>query len=541
MSLFKRAALPKSRVTVSPTFRAYRPTMSSFSGLVARRDLDPNTSIHDEGKFTDEPDVKLERLSWTDNQFSFATWVKTRAGSLPWYIKLRKPNGAEVKNADRLVKQLIALLDGSVADSSGYHDRMSLDILIDQAFRSSVVHGAIAGELCLNRRMKPKSISLIPPHQVHWEEISPGVYKPFQTFSDGGAQKQTLYDGYQSQVSRLFSGSVGAHRVDLDIPTFFFSRLDPSLMEPHNISPNLPVLNMIFAKRQFLNDMQMVVRKLAWPRISARLVEEKIKASMPDHVRHGEPSVQQAYVQSRMDELSNVLQHMQPGHVLVHADYFDVGVLESKSHAQGTLNADPLLSVMHRETAQSSKTYDAVLGGSVAPSPLQVYIESMSLKGYQKCVSEFLSKAFTMMLRIQGKNYLASFHFAEFEMRPQSELEPSRTMRISNDLKLLSLGVMTPEEFSIRNTGTPLPDGSYVQKLFNNKHAADSLLQIHTEKKMESSDTDSPLSPGVRRTEDGDGRSKPEASVKRGQTPSAKRSGTIKKSPTGETRTPRVK
>ena len=70
-----------------------------------------------------------------------------------------------------------------------------------------------------------------------------------------------------------------------------------------------------------------------------------------------------------------------------------------------------------------------------------------------------MSKALTLGCRLMGSLVYVEFKMDSINLRPESELAAFRTMEMDRDLRLLSLGLITDLEFSVRQGLGTLPAG----------------------------------------------------------------------------------
>jgi hypothetical protein len=463
---------------------------------------------------------QLKKLSWEDQTVSHGVWSTVRGASQNWWVTLKDSKGKEIKGEGRKKEELLSILrENSRLDKAGRFDfKISLEGVRQQMLRSLKVYGAIAAEAVLDKQRKPKYIKVVNPKTIKFKEPSVGVFKPYQVVMSTKSRKKL--------------------EISLDVPNFFWHRLDPDFDSPYSNSPMTPVVNTIYFQIKFLEDLQEVVKKTAWPRISAKLMEDVLYEQLPLDIKNDQ-SKYERYMAGKRVEIARVLQNLEPGQAFVSGNYVELSILESKGQAGGTLNPAPLLEVVERHSAQSMKTFASVLGVTGTVDPLQQFMENQSLKGYQSVVEDCMSDILTFFYRAMGKDIIATFKHRPQELRPESELEPARSMKMSTDKVLLAMGAITPEEFSLRMTGTPMPDNSILKNFYNDEDLARALLGF--QESPDPSDTDdSSKSPG-KPTDPGDGRSDPDASVKKGKKPAKKKTGDIKSTPKGGSRKPRRK
>jgi len=510
----KQTSLKKGSFTVSPTFQP-----GSQDAYINRVSYDPIQSKLN--RESDRQNLSIEeqifKLSWEDQTVSHGVWSTVRGASQSWWLSLTDSKGRHIKNEHKRKEKLMSFVKENSRGSDKFDFHISLEGVRQQMLRSVKLYGVIAAEAVLDRARNPAYIKVVNPNSIKFKEPKPGKYVPYQEITTGFSKTD----------------------VSLDYPNFFWTRIDPGTDTPYARSPMEPVANTIYFQKDFLDDLQEVVKKTAWPRISVNLLEDILVKTFPKDVQL-DPKKYQTAVKAIRTDIAKTLQNLEPGQAFISGNYVELEILESAGQAKGTLNPAPLLDVVERHTAQAMKTFSSVLGVTGTVDPLQQFMENQSLKGYQSVVEDCMSDIFTFFFRAMGADVLAEFKHKPQELRPESELEPARSQKFATNKQLLLMGGMTAEEFSLSMTGTPLPNDSPLGDLYGD---------IDLFKKMngagdaapDPSDTDDAGKSPAKPTDEDDGRSDPEASSKRGKTPAAKKTGVIKKTPAGTSRKPRKK
>ena len=518
----KKSSIPKGSVSASPTF------FGPLKGVtLSRVSFDPKNADIEYDYFNQSPEEKLNRMSREDHSISYAVWVKTRGADQKFYIKLTTPDGKSISKDDKIIRKLVSTLkmNDPKKQTKGFSYNISFKSLVAQLIRQCVVRGGVMLEAVVDAKRQPSHLKALDTAHIEWKEVAEHEFKPYQRFKEQGT----------GIAYRQVDGINGR---SLDYPNIFYGRLDGSPDHPYPDSPMLPVLAVYHMRRVFFNDMKEVVKKTAWPRFSLKIMSELLTKAMPHHIR-GNPKLHRGWVDEQMAMYVNQFRQLQPGQALIHEDYLVPGIIESKAGTGKTLDAAPMIDVLEKMIAQSTKTYDTILGQKGSIDPLQVFIEGQGLKGYQGPVSDVLSGALTFYLRVMGVNALATFSFAPFDMRPESELSAYKSLQQKTNLINLALGVIDEDDYSISTVGQPQTDSSILAELKGNRDFLDKLLGID-EDVPENSDTDSPNSPG-KGPNNPDDRSDPEANRKRGVPSSNKKSGGVKSTSNSKSRKPRAK
>ena len=507
-------------------FRSNKPKKTLPTGLIRtsqtaitdsfmfKGSMDPNKTDIANNSYMQDADTQLEILGHVDATISDILYKVIRAAKGPWFLEVLGMDGQEHPQAARHIKRLYGVLLGlQEMPQDRFVWRESFDSVQNQLLRLTMLRGGNAAIAQLDSARSPRRILTIDPYYVDWKRKAHQDYVPY--LKDVTTNMSDLFGSYTgSNVVTNLTTSFSSTHTSLDIPNFFYNRLDADPNHPFCISPLTPVLKTVFTVLRFLDSLQEVMDRVAWPRVTFKIIEGMLEAMVPEDLQ--EPEARHAWkVQERANAIA-LFEALKPGQVIVHGDWIEPGIMVTKDAGNKTMDPAPFLSYMKRLLAQGGKTYDSLLGGGDEMDTLQAFFQGKSIRGLQEPVEQTLSSSLSFFLRSWGVNAVCRFVYLPFEMRSESELETFRTLRIKNDLSMVSAGVMTPAEFSIRNTGTPLPKGKVaLDELVNN---FDILLQLNInspEVKPSASDSEG-ASPG-KGPANPDGRSDPDSAAKKGK------------------------
>lgn len=487
--------------------------------IIVKSSLDPNKVDIVNSSYFQDADEQLTILSHVNETISDAVWKTTRAAKSGWFIDILNLDGTEHRRSQKLMKKLVSVFSvRNVSNKFLWKD--SFKSIQSQLIRLVVLRGGVGSLAQLNSSLSPDRIVPVDPNYIDWEEVGFYQYKPW--LKDMDSNINDLFGSFigSSSLKNVVSVFSGKHR-SLDIPNFSYARLDGDVTHPYCISPLTPTLKTVFSVFRFLETLQEVMDRVAWPRMSLKIIEEKLSALVPPDIVEFEDK--KKWLEEKRDLAVNLFTKIKPGHIIVHGDWLDPAILSVKDQGNKTLDPSPFISFMNRLLAQGAKTYDAILGGSDLVDPLQAFLHGNSIKGIQEPAEDVLSENLTFFLRAMGENAIAEFKYLPFELKPESDLESSRVFKIKNDMIAVAAGAMTPQEFSIRNTGTPLPKGSAaIDFVVNN---IDVLLNlIGSPANIAPSETDTDKSP-AKGSDSEDNRSGPDPTIKRGKTPGKSKVG----------------
>ena len=116
-----------------------------------------------------------------------------------------------------------------------------------------------------------------------------------------------------------------------------------------------------------------------------------------------------------------------------------------------------LHAVIGNVIAIGTKTPATILGQSSKSSNIASTETLLFMKNVEGAVqmklNEFYSQIFTLAVRLLGFDVIAEFKYKRIDLRPEAELAAFRSIDQSGTLELLSLGLISDAEASIRLMG----------------------------------------------------------------------------------------
>lgn len=253
---------------------------------------------------------------------------------------------------------------------------------------------------------------------------------------------------------------IGGEEIDLDIPTFLYTSLDQDLLDAYSSSMLEAALQPVLADQEFMNDLRRVLKKSIQPRVTATIIEEKLRKAAPIEVQNDPKKMEEwcaTILQTVADELSSV----NPEDALVAFDSVEYSYMEgSQGDVSGNLKT--VQELLNAKLATGAKTMPAILGhgqgGNHASTEAILFVKSANV--IRTHVQELLSRALTISCRVMGEDCYVEFSFATIDLRPDSELEAYKAMYQSRILEQLSLGLLSDEEACVLLTGNLPPAGA---------------------------------------------------------------------------------
>lgn len=323
-------------------------------------------------------------------------------------------------------------------DIKGFDSTQGLRSLCETWGRELFFEGAICAELILDKARMPDFIQPLSASQI-------------QLFPDGRriVPKQ----------------KVGSDLISLDIATFFMVQLDQDTLDPYPKSPiSQAVLGVLF-NEEFIDDIRKVVRRAIHPRTIVSIDEEKFMKYMPDEYRHDAAKCLK-YRDETVRALEEQINGLRPEETLVVFDTIGVDVVD---HGYTNLSQEyeVIRGMADARMIAGAKVMPTVLGqgngtANTASAETLMFLKYVEATVWAK-LNDLLSRILTVVVRLYGHPATVEFKLGRIELRPESELEAFKAMEQSRILDLLSLGLVTDEDASIRLTGR-LPPAGYVNK-----------------------------------------------------------------------------
>lgn len=350
-------------------------------------------------------------------------------------VVARDMDGAINPEATKLAQEMLRRITFLGDVTLGYNPVTDLQSLSESLAKELVQYGSMAVELALDKQRLPLYISPVSVTKIQFKEEEGGVY-PIQV--------------------------IGGEEISLDVPTFFYLSLDQDLLTAYSASYLEPAIQAVLADTAFLNDLRKSMQRVIQPRLVAKIIEDKVKASADVEIIN-DPDAMGELFSRVISELTDVLNGLNPEDALVSMDSVEFSMLKSEGGGVGNI-ADTLAIVqklIESKLAAGAKSNPAVLGrdtnGSAATTSTMLFIKNANIIRLK--LNVLYSRMLTQAVRLMAQDVFVEFRYADIDLRPVAELEAYRTMRQSRILEQLSLGFISDEEASIQLTGNLPRDG----------------------------------------------------------------------------------
>lgn len=416
----------------------YRTQKAASTSRVRKEDRAlANTNLLDYRTARSTTDV-IRNLVASSPDLSAATATYLRVGIPEEFVMIgRNMDGTINPEVTGLAHQLLRRMTYVPDYTLGFNVYGSLQTLSESLAKELLQYGALSGELVLDKSRLPTQIVPISVNSVFFYEDDMGI-RPVQ--------------------------DVGGQEIDLDIPTFIYLSIDQDLRNAYASSYFEAAIQPILADAEFTNDLRRVLKRAVQPRIIATIIEERVKKSTPPDILN-DPDKYSSFLNALIAEVQSVINGLEPEDALVGFDSIEYGYMGSDKNGGSPDNyGDTFKAVqelLNAKVATGAKTMPAVLGHSTtsnaASAETMLYLKHADV--VRRKLNEFYSRMFTLAVRLMGQDCYVEFRYGNLDLRPESELEAYRAMAQSRVLELLSLGLITDEEASVRLTGNLPPTG----------------------------------------------------------------------------------
>ena len=355
-----------------------------------------------------------------------------------YFALARDPDGTVNDDATRLAWEILRRWAARPGYDSGFSQVDSIRSVSESLAKEGITYGAMSAELVLDKARMPYKIQPVSVSRLSFYEDNSGGTKGLKPIQ-----------------------LVGGEEIDLDIPTFFYVALDPSLLDPYPQSPLESAIQPAIAATQFLNDMRKVMARHVYPRYKASIVWEKFKEQIPQEILQ-DPDRLPGYLNDVRRQVEDVINNLGVEEALIVFDFIDVTYIEGDD-GDTSEKFSTLKDILDAKLATAARTLPSILGhgsesANIASTESMIFMLSANSMVRLK-LQEIYSKALTLAVRLGGQDVTVEFEFDPIELRPAGEMAAFKAMEHERIYKMWSIGLMSDMEASIRLTGAPPPKG----------------------------------------------------------------------------------
>jgi hypothetical protein len=323
-----------------------------------------------------------------------------------------------------------------LSDYKNWDIKMSIQQTANQMAKYALLRGAIGLETVLGRDKRLFKMVVVDPVTVMFKQPLPNQFVPYQRNLQG-------------------------QEVQLNVPTFFWNILDPDASSPFETPPFLPAIQAVLFNLSVLQDLQKIVKRTAFPRISIQIIEETLRKFAPAEAQM-DPKVMAKWLNGQREDIGNALKNLAPEDAAVFFDSLKIGMLETQSNA--TVDYSPLIKVIDQRVITGLKSMPTILGRQFGSSQTLGGVESLlyakGVQCIQNLVCSSLDRALTFAAQLEGIKCYVKCSYGPVTLRPEHELESFKAIQQDRVLTNLSLGFISDADAAAQLTGDPtLPAG----------------------------------------------------------------------------------
>lgn len=166
------------------------------------------------------------------------------------------------------------------------------------------------------------------------------------------------------------------------------------------------------------------------------------------------------WTRQQLQAVANSFAQVRADQPYVHTDSVEVSIMNDRK-ASVELNITSVIETLNAQNQAALKTMATIIGrgtSGVNTASVEARIFSMSSEELNDPIAEIWGHLFTMALRLHGSESFVEVKFKPVELRPELELEPQKIIKQNRLLELLSLGLITDDDFHIEMFGRIRPD-----------------------------------------------------------------------------------
>jgi hypothetical protein len=428
---------PKPPKPGGATFPGFRTSTVASTAKIQKPAFDvANVDLTATYRTAADTPTLVRNLSRVSPELAGSVAANNRVGIPEKYIAIaRDPDGNFNVDATRLALQLLRTMNTMPDYINGFSQVGSLRSTSEALAKEIQQQGAAALELVLDKQRLP----------LQWVPVPTG---PIIFYQDGKGVKPVQ--------------KVGGDEIDLDIATFFWVALDPSLYDIYPQSPMEAAIQPVLASTNFLSTLRRLCERHVYKRYDVEIDEEKLLKRIPAEY-NGDEEKTAAYLNGLVTQINDTISNLGVDEALVHFDFFHLKYVEGDT-GDTPATFETVKDIYDGKIATATKTPPSVLGMGAKTQTVASTETLMFLKNADGMIrlklQELYSKALTLAVRLMGMDVTVEFEFDDIELKPAGELEAYRAMKYERITNLLSIGMMSDEEACLRLT-YQLPPASY--------------------------------------------------------------------------------
>ena len=341
----------------------------------------------------------LDMLRINHPETSFALWQFLRVANSGLEFDAKKVTGEHSDRGQKVLDQILWRLNHP-PNSGRFEESKGIGLITGQLLLNAMMRGGVGGEDVLNSLGKLDRIQPFDPATLYFQREE-GRLVPYQRQSIPGS------NGY----------------VKIDYPTVFYEPLDPSTDDPYGSSPLISLIQVIVWQVQFLNDLLAAVHQTGYPRMRVKLLEEIAKKNAPSHVQN-DPVKYKEWMDKIRTDVQTAMRNLKPDAIPVLWDSAELDLV-GKGGGQ-TIKVDAVITTINKSLAAALKTLSSILGigenTSKESYAAELKLYSRGIESVQKVVENFLERALTLALNLEGQQGWVDVKFKTVDLRSDYQI-----------------------------------------------------------------------------------------------------------------------
>jgi hypothetical protein len=377
-------------------------------------------------------DTLLKQLSKMDPDVSAGIWNFLRLLDSGFKATALDKNLVPADKFQLKLDQMLFRMSGKSDYKTWDAMRLNITQVANQMAKYILLRGGTGLEVVLGKDKRLYKMVVVDPINVYFKQPNKGQFIPYQR------------------------NSITGQEVCLGVPTFFWGVLDPDADSPFETPPFLPAVQAVLFNISVMQDLQRIVKRVAFPRISIKIIEQTLRKYAPAHVQFDEALLAN-WMNSQRLAIGESLKNLAPEDAAVFFDSIDIDMLETKNNA--TVDYAPLIKVIDQRVITGLKSMPTILGRQFGSSQTLGGVEALlyakSVACVQDVVISMMERALTLSMQLEGIKGFARCKYGEVSLRPAHEMETFLQLKQGRVLKNLSLGFITDTQAAEELTGDP--------------------------------------------------------------------------------------
>lgn len=422
---------PRRHLSV-PSFLTSAPNPKADLPRPDRRLANTDTTTFRNG--TDTRAV-IRDFAHANPDLSSAVWAYIRLAITDEYTAVaRNPDNSFNPDATATLQAVLNRFNVMGNPAEGYIGNFDLQSISESWAKELILYGSCCGELVLDKALTPARIQPISTTQVTFRANKDNTLTPIQKAAN--------------------------EERNLDAPTFVYTSIDQSLLSPYSDSPIEAAIKPAIFAEDYMADLHRLVKRVIFPRQKMTINEEKIRASIPADIMN-DPEAVTAYFATVISQVESKINGLRPEDTLVLLDSI-TAELDNNGNTSLSDEMKVLQSLSDSRLISGAKSLGTILGkqggsSNIASSEVLLFMKSAS--AVTKKLSLMYSRLLTVAMRLMGYDVVVEFKYADIDLRPKKEIAAFAQTEQMMTLELLSLGLLTDEEASLKLTGKLPPAG----------------------------------------------------------------------------------